>query len=109
MVLQEVLARLKGDGDQVLKKALRCSSAEELLELAGEHGIELSEAEAAEVLSLLRFLAGELTEVELDVVTGGSGQTMKKCPECGSASATLVGEGHGLELWRCNNCNTTFL
>ena len=79
------------------------------MKLAGEDGVEVCEADAAEVLSLLRFLAGELTEVELDVVTGGSGLTMKKCPECGSASATLVGEGHGLELWRCNNCNTTFL
>ena len=47
MDLQAVLARLRGDGDEVLKKALRCSSAEELLEMAGEHGIELSEAEAA--------------------------------------------------------------
>ena len=41
MDLQAVLARLRGDGDELLKKALRCSSADELMELAGEHGIDL--------------------------------------------------------------------
>ena len=106
--LQAVLARFRGDGDELLKKALPCSSADELLELAGEHGIDLSEAASAEVQTQLRILPEELPAEEMDGVTGGSGQTMKKWPECGSAAATLVGEGHGLELWRCNNCNTTF-
>ena len=94
MVLQEVLARLKGDGDQVLKKALRCSSAEELLELAGEHGIE-QRSEAAEAIPFA--LSGWGTD-------RGIGRRDRRLWSDDEVSgmrfgiSNLVGEGHGLNF-----------
>jgi len=107
MDLEEVLARFRGDRDGVLKAALRCSSAEELLELAGERGIDLNESEAAELLAFLQHRPEELTEMELDAVAGGSGEVA--CLACGSTSVTYLRQRQLLVAeYRCNNCDLVF-
>jgi len=106
MDLQAVLARLRGDGDELLKKALRCSSADELMELAGEHGIDLGESEAVELLAFLQHRPEELTELELDAVASGSG--LVTCLLCGSTSVTYLRDRYGIKEYRCNDCGRVF-
>ncbi|NLM41474.1 MAG: hypothetical protein GX199_04100 [Firmicutes bacterium] len=102
MDLQEVMARLNGDRDELVRAALRCSSAGELSELAAERGLALPESEAEELLALLQLSAGELTEAELDAVTGGF--SSYKCPECRSPFyETIHKPFHGI-LLRCKKC-----
>jgi predicted ribosomally synthesized peptide with nif11-like leader len=58
--------------EQLLEKAKTANSAEELLSMAKEEGIELTEAEAAAYFNQLNAAEGELADEELDNVAGGS-------------------------------------
>ena len=57
---------------ELLTKAKMAESAEELLVLAKENGMELAEEEAAKYFAGLHY-EGELADEELDNVTGGCG------------------------------------
>ncbi len=57
--------------DELLQKAKECKSAEELLALARENGIEMTAEEAAEKYAQLHS-EGELSDDELDGASGGS-------------------------------------
>ena len=52
------------------KKLTQVETAEELKALAKENGVELTDEQAAEVLAKLK--SGELSEDELNAVSGGS-------------------------------------
>ncbi len=107
MDLQRLLERLDRARDAVIRAALRCSSAGELLELAQERGIELSASEAEELLPLLQRPAEELSELELDAVAGGMG--VLKCPECYSSSLTPLGKKGPYTVYECSNCHKKFI
>lgn len=55
---------------ELLEKVKEAKSAEELLSLAKENGVELTEDEAAEYFAQLNK-SGELSDEELDNVSGG--------------------------------------
>ena len=54
---------------ELFQKAKRANSAEELKALAKENGVELTDEQAAEYFAKLKN--NELTEEELNVVSGG--------------------------------------
>lgn len=60
--------------NELMEKAKNASSAEELIEMAKELGVELSNADAE---SFFRFLksGGPLSDEELESVTGGKGSS----------------------------------
>ncbi len=57
--------------DKLLEKAKDAKSAEELFSLAKENGIELTEEEAKTYFAQINSKKGELTDDELDNVSGG--------------------------------------
>ncbi|HPT82504.1 MAG TPA: hypothetical protein PLM25_01315 [Limnochordia bacterium] len=71
MEIKELVDRLGERREAVLKAALQCKTAEELLELAQENGLELTAEQAEELLALLASHAAELSERDLEAVTGG--------------------------------------
>ncbi len=68
---------------EMISKAKECKSAEELLALAKENNVEMTEAQAAELLAKLNQ-EGELSDDELDGAAGGG---------CGSDDANLLKNG----------------
>ena len=81
---------------EMIEKAKAAASVEELLEIAKANAVELTPAEAATYFAQLNPVTGELSDDDLDAVSGGacdkaltvgtkvcvtSGQT---CPKCGS-------------------------
>ena len=97
---------------ELLAKAKEAKTPEELLTLAKENGMELTEAEAKTYFDLLHPQTGELSDDELDNVSGGGcGPTYYKacmadgccsdyiCSRCGSRGI-IVRNG---EL-RCAGC-----
>ena len=71
--------------EEILKKAKAAKSVEELLALAKENGIELTEEQAKAYFAQLHPTTGELADDELDAVAGGGcgDDGGKKCPRCG--------------------------
>lgn len=68
---------------ELIEKAKQAKSAEELLALAKENGVDISEDEAREYYGRLNK-SGELSDDELDNVSGGCGGDNKpKCHQCG--------------------------
>jgi predicted ribosomally synthesized peptide with nif11-like leader len=70
--------------EQLLAKAKTANSAEELLSMAKEEGIPLTEAEATAYFQQLNAVEGELADEELDNVSGGSDSA------CGGGTRTWV-------------------
>ena len=58
--------------DSVYSKALACKSAEELVSLAAEEGLTLSQEQAEELMAKLQGDA-DLSEEELEAIAGGCG------------------------------------
>lgn len=97
--------------DRLLEKAQAAKSAEELLELAGEEGIELSAGQAEELFAKLNTPpVGELSDDDLDDVSGGGGNggtsvsvsgyvLERKCPKCGN-DCWRVGATHAIDFAR---------
>ena len=57
---------------EMIEKAKAAKSAEELLELAKENGVEMTKDEAATYFAQLKPKSGELDDDELDNVAGGA-------------------------------------
>lgn len=69
---------------ELIEKAKQAKSPEELLALAKENGIELTEDEAKAYFERLNQ-SGELSDEELDNVAGGGCFTKStECPKCHS-------------------------
>ena len=75
---------LKGLSEEQIQKASRCENPEELLALAKKEGVEL-------------------TDEQLEAVSGGCGwfTTLPSCPECGSKWVYEIDEG---KRWKCSSC-----
>ena len=82
---------LKGLSEEQIKKVEACKSSEEVLNLAKAEGMEL-------------------TDEQLEAVSGGGGcfgGTMK-CPKCGSKDISATVEETETPLKNCNNSITKF-
>ena len=82
--------------EEMITKAREAKSVEELIALAKENGIELTEEEAKEYFAKLNPTKGELSDDELDDVSGGGcGESKTKyCPNCNS-ELRMISEGTG--------------
>ena len=81
---------------ELIIKAKAAKSVEELLELAKASNVELSEEQAKEYFAKLNSTKGELSDDELDDVSGGGcGESKTKyCPNCNS-ELRMISEGTG--------------
>ena len=61
--------------EEMIAKAKEAKSVEELLALAKENGVELNEEDAKMYFEQLNVKKGELSDDELDVVSGGGCET----------------------------------
>ena len=87
---------------EMIELARTANSAEELRALAKEHGMEWS-AEEAEAYFAKLGQSGELSDEELDGVSGGGcGGLSRNCPMCGSATTRSGSCGCGYDV--CRNC-----
>ena len=77
---------------ELLAKAKEAKTPEELLTLAKENGMELTEAEAKTYFDLLHPQTGELSDDELDNVAGGG---------CHNGGRLVVFVMHYCDEWRC--------
>ena len=82
--------------EEMIAKAREAKSVEELLELAKASNVELSEEQAKEYFAKLNPTKGELSDDELDDVSGGGcGESKTKyCPNCNS-ELRMISEGTG--------------
>ncbi|MCR5079629.1 MAG: hypothetical protein K6B65_06925 [Bacilli bacterium] len=80
---------LEGLSDEQIEKIKACKTSEEVLTLAKKEGIEL-------------------TEEQLEAVSGGCGTSQEvQCPECGYSSRNV--EHWDNRYYRCRNCNHIWL
>ena len=81
---------------ELITKAKAAKSVEELLELAKASNVELSEEQAKDYFAKLNPTKGELSDDELDDVSGGGcGESKTKyCPNCNS-ELRMISEGTG--------------
>lgn len=84
----------------MIEKAKQAKSVEELLALAKGNGVELSEQEANEYFTQLGK-AGELSDEELDNVSGGG------CHK--NDGRLIVTIGKLCPYWKCNLCGSTYI
>ena len=78
--------------NELLEKAKKAKSAEELLEVAKSENIEFSPEQADKVYAELHK-SGEISDEELDNVAGGCEHTYHDaCPACGNRSFSYYGE-----------------
>ncbi len=82
--------------EEVMKKFEAASTVEELLSLAKEENIELSQEEAESLLSSIKDASCELDDSELDNVSGGASVTI------GSHKYQVVTSHYCCEYWREN-------
>jgi hypothetical protein len=109
---------------EMIEKAREAKSAEELLKMARENGIELSPMEAKTYFSQLNPKSGELDDDDLDNVAGGLGGCFsfgnsirkgakvrvlngQKCRKCGS-DIGYYQSGAGATYVACINDGTNF-
>lgn len=85
---------------ELIEKAKQAKSAEELLAMAKENGIEMTEEAAKANFDKLNK-SGELSDEELDNVSGG-GCNMNRCPCCENYLEELS------DAWRCRGCGRVY-
>ena len=79
---------------ELIEKAKSAKTPEELMALAKENGVELTEESAKAYLDLLRPKTGELADEELDNVSGGG---------CHNGGRLVVSVMHYCDEWRCKD------
>lgn len=86
---------------ELLQKARKANSSEELLDIGRENGVELTK-EDAEVYFEKLHQSCKLSDEELDNVAGGGRCTLpSKCPKCGSSD---VREYMAMGNYSCGTC-----
>ena len=97
----------------------KAESAEEIVEIARENGVEAS-AEDAKVAYAAFHGAGEaIADEELDNVAGGGcggGRRQNTCPSCGEAAPDVIdqrtmmdaGGTYAIVTYRCRQCRHTW-
>ena len=87
-----------GLNSELLEKAKQACTAEEIVSLAKENGVELTEEEAKEYFEQLHK-SGELSDEELDSVAGGG---------CHKKDGRLiVTSGYSCDGYICKECDST--
>ena len=86
---------------ELIEKAKTAKSAEELLELAGANGIELTEEDAKTYFAQLNA-NGTVSDDELDAVVGGG-----SCPDNGEEEENTLSGGDRVKIPRCTGCGST--
>ena len=99
--------------EEMIAKAKEAKSVEELIALAKENGIELTEEDAKMYFEHLNAKKGELSDDELDNVSGGGcGESkVKYCPDCNS-ELRMVGFGVTGNMrfdYLCDSCGCTVI
>jgi len=85
--------------EEILAKAKKLKSVEELLTLAKESGVEMTVEQAQDIFAQLNQKSGELADDELDNVAGGG---------CHNGEGYLVVTAlHVCGSWTCKNCGST--
>ena len=85
--------------EEMITKAKEAKSVEELMALAKENGIELNEEDAIMYFEQLNAKKGELSDDELENVSGGG---------CHNGDGRLVvTTGHQCEHYQCRWCGKT--
>ena len=80
--------------NEIMAKAKQAKSPEELMALAKENGIELTEEAASTYFNLLNPNMGELADDELDNIAGGG---------CHNGGRLVVSVMHYCDEWRCKD------
>lgn len=97
---------------ELLQKARKANSSEELLDIGRENGVELTK-EDAEVYFEELHQSRKLSDEELDNVAGGgcnNDSGYKKgqmCPKCHSTKITNA-SANSAYCYHCTNCNSDF-
>jgi hypothetical protein len=87
--------------EEILAKANKMKSVEELLSLAKENDIPLTREQAQEYYTQLTPKSGELSDEELDNVGGGG------CASNPVEGDYFMPEITRCDLWTCKNCGST--
>ena len=90
----------------LILKAKEAKSVEELIAIAKENNVELTEEDAKKYFEQLNAKKGELPDDELDCVAGGGclAEEERYCPNC-QTRLEMRGSCHGLYIfYQCNNC-----
>ena len=90
--------------EELLRKAQQAGSADELLEMAKENGVNFSEQQVRDYYTQIHT-TGELSDDELNAVSGGCGENPPKpyCSVCGTALGSItVGGGY---FYYCSKCD----
>lgn len=88
---------------EILEKIREVGSVEELLVLAEKNGVKLSKEKAEEYFESLNK-GGELSDDELDSVSGGKCIKFSFCPHCHSAEPEWLYREGELALIKCPKC-----
>lgn len=96
---------------ELIQKAKACKTPEELLALAQENGVEMTEEQAKDYFAKLNPANGEICDEELSNVSGGGcdNQPPLKCPDCGCTTFhEMTGRnpqtGETGSIWVCTRC-----
>ena len=94
---------------ELIAKAKAAKSAEELLALAKENNVEMTEEQAKTYFEQINA-NGAVSDDELDVVAGGCGddEYILKCPGCGSTEIDDCHDAINGQYYRCRICRKTF-
>ena len=84
---------------ELIEKAKEAKTPDELMSLAKENGVELTEESAASYFDRLNPKAGELSDSELDNVSGGGCLSDDPYDTC-------MADGYCLSDYVCNRCGT---
>ena len=89
---------------ELLEKAKQTKTPEELAALAKENGTEMTEESAKAYFAQLNPKTGELSDDELDNVSGGG-----KCGTMYKDRRPVITVGNSCEYWRCERCHHSTL
>ncbi len=89
--------------EMALKKAKKCATVEELIALAKENDVEMTDEQAEDLFARLNK-AGEIGDEELENVAGSGCESLKhKCPKCKSTKLTRKSAGYYFK-YHCEDC-----
>lgn len=97
---------------EMIEKAKQAKTVEEIVELAKAEGIEMPKEKAAKIFFGLNKKSGELSDEELDNVSGGGlcgGENSEshdtyKCDHCGSYNTEFYMNYYYEVEWHCHDC-----
>ena len=94
---------MKNFSKELIEKAKKAASVTELLDIAKENDVELNEDQAKTYFTQLAPKTGELSDDELDNVSGGGCGGGGCCPACGGEPLWIADGCGGVNI-RCLGC-----